>query len=875
MDETSSDVESVRDPVTSIDWEELCADGYSNQRNLAMQRLKLAQGGSMTLEQLWRLSNNLVIGSNAKKVDICAKGKGIGDRHATVSLDNENRIFIHGDSQTYLVMSAQLGGRDSLPLEEGDEFLVGSVRIRIIQIVKKKIDISASESNVTKEGSIVHQSLGELMGSVKNGRGLEAPKTDRNSLASEMFWRKEIKSHRKLEFADRLVQYEEPEPIKEYRSFSHIQERIKQVKLQIVNGVDEGDTHIIDGFSKDPTIFGTDMAASIILEGPDVCPVHSKLDIKGDELLLSDLSIGHTIGTRYELTDQRPISLQIGDLVELGSGNHFVIRPADASGMGDTCEGFVLALKKTRRSKRKSRTSKFAEGYVLLPDRDVCVGRSDNCDVQVNDMSLAKMHVQLMYRDNRFHIAPLIESRKKGAFILLGRHGDGDFGSYRLHLGDSFRVGNTTMEVLEIRTESMEDLRTMRALHQKRVCSLREVPLFCLLPEEDLYRIANALSSITFNDGDVIIQEGDTGEEVYFIEDGKVQVSIKDGDDEKVVIGNMHAGDYFGEIGLIQDRPRSATITAQGRVKCLYLYRQAFLHMFGPLMFSLMMVEMRNRERMKRVGILKQVPFLSSLGDEALEGLSDHVQLESFPDKALLMEEGKPGDRMFIVIIGRVTVFNTDKKTNQVKILANLSQGSYVGEMAIILDRPRSASVAADGPVAVMSLQKDLLTETLSPEIISKLQNHSDYYDLQTQLNELKDDEMLQSSCYSTGAPQSSYIHNNRTTSRMQGSSVIYPATTTPTNQNPTSLRLDANGSNPISSHHQPPSPSTHSGSKWRRGSRGREGTLATQYAAARTKALKRKSDTPFIGERSRYNFLIRILFTIQFFEKVLVKISL
>ncbi len=86
---------------------------------------------------------------------------------------------------------------------------------------------------------------------------------------------------------------------------------------------------------------------------------------------------------------------------------------------------------------------------------------------------------------------------------------------------------------------------------------LRRVPLFSGLSNRDLNRIAQSFKERTFPAGETIAQEGMGGIGFFVIGDGEVAYSIR-GEE----IGRGGPGDYFGEIALIDDGPRSASITA-------------------------------------------------------------------------------------------------------------------------------------------------------------------------------------------------------------------------------------------------------------------------------------------------------------------------
>ena len=87
---------------------------------------------------------------------------------------------------------------------------------------------------------------------------------------------------------------------------------------------------------------------------------------------------------------------------------------------------------------------------------------------------------------------------------------------------------------------------------------LRAIPMFGPLNPVTLDALARALVRVEVAAGDVVVREGDESDRFYVIESGTVQVTAADGH----VLREEGPGDYFGEIGLLRDVPRTATITA-------------------------------------------------------------------------------------------------------------------------------------------------------------------------------------------------------------------------------------------------------------------------------------------------------------------------
>ncbi len=109
-------------------------------------------------------------------------------------------------------------------------------------------------------------------------------------------------------------------------------------------------------------------------------------------------------------------------------------------------------------------------------------------------------------------------------------------------------------------------------------------------------------------------------------------------------------------------------------------------------------------DQMQRMPVLRRLP----LGD--LDRLVSRSRLRRFRAGECLIEEGRRGDEVFLIVEGHVAVHRQLSKREQ-RVIATRSEGDWVGEMALIEDLPRSASVSAESDVQVLSIPKDAFLE--------------------------------------------------------------------------------------------------------------------------------------------------------------------
>jgi CRP-like cAMP-binding protein len=104
---------------------------------------------------------------------------------------------------------------------------------------------------------------------------------------------------------------------------------------------------------------------------------------------------------------------------------------------------------------------------------------------------------------------------------------------------------------------------------------LRGLKLLAGLSPSQLEDVSSRLKAARFRQGEAIVREGEPGEELYFLESGRVQV-VRGHGDETLVLDELGAGDLFGEMALLTGNPRSATVTALSEVNVWALSRADF-----------------------------------------------------------------------------------------------------------------------------------------------------------------------------------------------------------------------------------------------------------------------------------------------------------
>ena len=133
---------------------------------------------------------------------------------------------------------------------------------------------------------------------------------------------------------------------------------------------------------------------------------------------------------------------------------------------------------------------------------------------------------------------------------------------------------------------------------------LNQVPLLSDLQEVERLTIADALIGEHFNAGDVIINQGDQGNKFYIVKSGECKcVVATESKTEGVEVLRVPSGGYFGEIALLTNQPRKASVIAVEECECLTLDRATFKRVMGPLESILQRNLDNYKEVMQKMGL--------------------------------------------------------------------------------------------------------------------------------------------------------------------------------------------------------------------------------------------------------------------------------
>ncbi len=227
-------------------------------------------------------------------------------------------------------------------------------------------------------------------------------------------------------------------------------------------------------------------------------------------------------------------------------------------------------------------------------------------------------------------------------------------------------------------------------------------------PGADSPAVQDALQSAArkvYAGGEVVIRQGEQADSFYLITSGTARVSRIDADAE-TELARLHAGECFGEIGLLHGIPRTATVTAaDGSLEVMVLSRETFLDIIADsdLLGSEIAAMMRKRTAANRM--LEVIPKLQP---PDIGRIMPEFRTEQLQAGETVIRAGDEADRFFIILEGEGVV-SRELSDGTSQELARLQAGRYFGEIGLLNRCPRNATVTISdaGPATLLSTDRD------------------------------------------------------------------------------------------------------------------------------------------------------------------------
>ena len=234
--------------------------------------------------------------------------------------------------------------------------------------------------------------------------------------------------------------------------------------------------------------------------------------------------------------------------------------------------------------------------------------------------------------------------------------------------------------------------------------------LFSHLDDEQASLVLGALQERKVPAKDIrVIVQGDTGDFFYVVESGGFDIYVSStGKLEPgpqgmgMRVASSGPGSSFGELALMYNAPRAATVISA---------EPSVLWQLDRITFRRILMDSAFQRRRMYESFLETVPLFSALTPYERSKIADALETTKYPAHSTIIREGDAGDKFYILEAGEAEVV---KRGVQGRV-RGYGKGDYFGELALLDEKPRAASVVSVTEVKVATLSKDGFQRLLGP----------------------------------------------------------------------------------------------------------------------------------------------------------------
>jgi cAMP-dependent protein kinase regulator len=205
---------------------------------------------------------------------------------------------------------------------------------------------------------------------------------------------------------------------------------------------------------------------------------------------------------------------------------------------------------------------------------------------------------------------------------------------------------------------------------RKRIeVAIRANFLFKNIDDEQFIDVVKAMAEKRVKQGETIITQGGIGDYFYVVETGALDVFVSRNGQAPVKVTDYGPNGSFGELALMYNAPRAATVIATA---------DSVLWALDRVTFRRILMENTSRKRRMYERFLEDLPLLTSLEPYERHKIADALESVSFNDGEVVIKQGDVGDAFYIVEAGEAVVTQTDNNGVE-HVMHDLKKGDYFG----------------------------------------------------------------------------------------------------------------------------------------------------------------------------------------------------
>jgi HlyB family type I secretion system ABC transporter len=248
-----------------------------------------------------------------------------------------------------------------------------------------------------------------------------------------------------------------------------------------------------------------------------------------------------------------------------------------------------------------------------------------------------------------------------------------------------------------------------------------------LIPEAQKTRVLDLFEERSYGFGEIIAFEGEAADAFFILTSGRARVFKRAEGGGELALNVLHAGAEFGEIGLLEGGSRMASVRSSTDVTVARLGRDDFLTLVRELPELHRSLDLLVRHRTLH-NFLRQVSGFKRLPFPVLRALLEHLEPVTISAEQVVIRQGDGPGPMYVVEQGRLRVHV--ERHGRGADLAVLREGDFFGELSVLADAPRAATVEALTECRLLALTSESLRSLMesSPELRALLEERRAEY---------------------------------------------------------------------------------------------------------------------------------------------------
>ncbi|HUB05590.1 MAG TPA: cyclic nucleotide-binding domain-containing protein [Myxococcales bacterium] len=281
-----------------------------------------------------------------------------------------------------------------------------------------------------------------------------------------------------------------------------------------------------------------------------------------------------------------------------------------------------------------------------------------------------------------------------------------------LDVSDELETGPTPELSLDLEAEMERQLAAVPAPPK-----LPPTPLFSDLDPRAFVDLLQRCTLLRFHGGETIVRQGDPGKSFFVISSGTVRVRRTEGSGEIIELAHLKEGAFFGEMALVSDSPRTASVVADGPLEVLEFPAEVLHELMAKHASAREAVEKFTRSRLL-ASVMATSPLFRPFDAENRRLLIERFLGREVAAGEKVLEQGKPGDGLYVIVQGRFQILRQGEGAPA--LLSELHEGDVFGEISLLTHEPASADVVAVGPARVLRLPRQVFDEVIltHPQIL-------------------------------------------------------------------------------------------------------------------------------------------------------------